>query len=109
MFSCTSNIKQTLYGKNKILILKRAKFEWASQGVPRYFHLPPTVVLALETFTYVRLSVGTTPWFSKIMCKHDKSQPMVPINSLQPHEHHGTIINGQLFLYEKSLKTNHVP
>ena len=42
---------------------------------------------------YLRtLSVGIALVHSKILYVHDKWKPMVPINSFQSHEHHGTII-----------------
>ena len=81
----------------------------AIHRMPRYHLLPPTVAKSFLSFTYSHLGVGITLCLPKISYRHDKSQPMVPINSLQPHEHHGTIIDGQLFLYEKSLKMEHEP
>ena len=58
--------------KEKCYILERAKFKLASQGAPRIVIFLPTIVLALEVFTYGHLSVTTTPIHSKILYTHDK-------------------------------------
>ena len=72
-----------------------------------FFFLGSVVV---DKTLYLRtLGVGTTLVPSKTLSLHDKSYSVVPINLLQPHEHHGTIIHAELFLYTKPLKTKLEP
>ena len=84
-------------------------FEWASQGVPRHPSSSSLRWQKSKTFTYGFLGVGISLRFSKIHCTHDKSILVVPINSWQPHEHHGTTLHGQLSLQSKPLKTKPKP
>ena len=82
-------------------------------GQVKEFHvtllLPPTVAKRSVTFTFGHLCVGISLCLSKILYKRDKYKTMVPINSWQPHEHHGTLIHGQLYMYTKTPKMKQEP
>ena len=108
-FSCIYNNKQILYNQSKMLNFNTRKIQTGKSGSAMYCRLPPHRRFRFCNFYLQTSSVGIAPVHSKILYAHDKWKLMVPINSFQPHEHHGTIINAQFLLHKKPLKTTKKP